>query len=124
MNMTDLDVLERFHCLFGGNLNGPYQKQHDGTKPIWAWSATGFEPTQALLAMFWPWLGERRRAKAAEDLLRYRQLVREREAKPRLPRTCRYRNHLITDPSQEGSGNQCLACRREIRREAKLRATS
>lgn len=64
LNMTDEDTVRRFSGIFGLSLiRGPYcyNSKH---KPQWVWSVGGFEKVQAVLAMLWPWLGERRRVKA------------------------------------------------------------
>ena len=37
-------------------------------KEIWTWQTSQAEYVQAFLAMVWPWLGERRKAKAAETI--------------------------------------------------------
>jgi hypothetical protein len=67
VEMTDEDSVRRFAAAVGfGVVNGPYA--HWAKKQSWRWQAFGFERTQALLAMLWPWLGIRRRAKGAEVL--------------------------------------------------------
>jgi hypothetical protein len=77
--MVDRDVVERFRDIVGmGRLcvnrrRPPYQS-------LLAWDITSFEKVQALIAMWWPWLGERRRAKAKDVLTR--ALARRRTACP------------------------------------------
>lgn len=72
MNSTDRDVMVRFLAIVGcGNLHGPYLTKRDrayNRKPSWHWRAHGFELGQAIVALFWPWLCERRRIRAAEVL--------------------------------------------------------
>jgi hypothetical protein len=73
LSMTDGDVVRRFHGALGlGRLNGPYRRglaaSGNPRKPLFYWSASGFEHVQAIVAMFWPWLGDRRRARACEVL--------------------------------------------------------
>jgi hypothetical protein len=66
--MTDADVMTRFGKIVGfGSVRGPYPNGK-GHKDRWVWQVQTFEKTQALVAMFWPWLGERRRARAVEVL--------------------------------------------------------
>jgi hypothetical protein len=71
MQMTDEDVVRRFHATVGmGNVT---TWQPPGTrKRTWSWKLTSFEKVQAAIAMFWPWLGQRRRARAVEVLLERR----------------------------------------------------
>jgi len=64
--MTDEDVVRRFAAtleLLGGRVHGPYRGTN---KPYWVWQLSGFERVQALYAMLWPWLGNRRRSRGAE----------------------------------------------------------
>lgn len=72
LGMTDLDVVQRFHrAVRVGKVYGPYQKyREDGMpyKPMWRWHTGEFQMVQYVIAMFWPWLGERRKSKATEIL--------------------------------------------------------
>jgi hypothetical protein len=72
VSMTDEDVVRRFGDVLGfGTVNGPYDSygaRGKRRKPIWTWHGNGLEKTQALVAAFWPWFGERRRGRAAEVL--------------------------------------------------------
>jgi hypothetical protein len=76
LHTTDKDVLERFVRAVGfGTINGPYTyvtKKVPIRKPSWYWSVGGHEKVQAIVGLFWPWLGVRRKAKAKEVLLRER----------------------------------------------------
>jgi hypothetical protein len=70
---TDLDVLKRFHKVVGGigYIYGPYErKTKDGRpqKTCWTWRAMSFEQVQAIVALLWPWLGERRKLQAKISL--------------------------------------------------------
>jgi hypothetical protein len=68
LQMTDLESIIRFSDIVG------FGKINDGRKPLpsgkisYEWRVRGFEPVQALVAMLWPWLGARRKAKAIEVL--------------------------------------------------------
>ena len=69
--MTDEDILQRFAKAIGfGNVLGPYHfpSMPAHYKPRFVWQVTGFHLTQAVLAMMWPWLGDRRKATAREVL--------------------------------------------------------
>jgi hypothetical protein len=68
LGMTDADSVYRFaESIQVGRTYGPYERPQ-GRKPIFNWQAVGFEETQALIALLWPWLGERRRERAKEIL--------------------------------------------------------
>jgi len=65
--MTDQDrVLQFADVVEVGRTYGPYTRS--GVKPLYCWQAYTFEHVQALVAMLWPWLGERRRKRAVEVL--------------------------------------------------------
>lgn len=71
MSMTDEDVMRRFAVVIG------FGTIYAVTKPAprkncWMWQSRTFESFQATVALLWPWLHERRRARAAELLLGYR----------------------------------------------------
>ena len=72
---TDFDVLQRFQEIIGiGHINGPYEnKTKDGRpkKTTWQWNARNFEEGQATAAMFWPWLGKRRKQVVINGLKSY-----------------------------------------------------
>ena len=70
--MSDRDTVEKFGCLIGlGQVKGPYLDSRGKSKPMWSWNATSFETIQQTICYLWPWLGERRRAKATELLKKY-----------------------------------------------------
>lgn len=71
INNTDRTMLERFHQAVGvGVLRGPYGPYDNGIskKPYWTWSASNFAHRQAVIAMLWRWLSERRREQVASCL--------------------------------------------------------
>ena len=76
LGMCDLDIVARVQSVFGGagSLREHHGTEHDagvaaGTrKRQWKWDVCAFEHVQAILAMMWPYLGARRRAKARELL--------------------------------------------------------
>lgn len=68
LKMTDEDVVRHFRSVVGGKVFGPYNyDQPDGIvrKPHWLWRSDGVDPARILRTM-WPWLGQRRRARAEE----------------------------------------------------------
>ena len=71
--MTDLDVVERFQSIMGfGKIYTQKKMAKEHWKTAYQFRITGFEKFQAAVAMLWPWLGERRRARAVELLQRFR----------------------------------------------------
>lgn len=72
MNMTDYDVLAKFLAIVEvGRLRGPIAGQRDNHKPYWEWRAGKWPEVEAVLHEFYPWLGERRRAKADAAYAQY-----------------------------------------------------
>ncbi len=69
IDMTDEDVLRRVVAIFGGNVTGPTYRA--GCKPVYHWRLDEVKPVQAILRRMWPYLGERRRARAAEMIAKY-----------------------------------------------------
>ncbi len=65
---TDLDVLEHFQQVVGFGTISPHVRAKPHHKLPYKWRGSGHERSQALVAMFWPWLGPRRRGRAAELL--------------------------------------------------------
>lgn len=74
MKMTDEDVIRRFAAVLGGSVTGPCKQKNPNHKPYWNWKLTKIEEVQATLRSLWPYLGGRRRAKAAEVLAMYYEL--------------------------------------------------
>ena len=61
------EVLSRFKNAVGGIgvIMGPYPTGH---KPAWRYQASGFEASQAVIAMLWTFLGEVKKKQAKEKL--------------------------------------------------------
>lgn len=54
----DPEVLHRFAEALGlGVVHGPYPGATANRQPRWQFRVSGFEATQAVAAMLWPWLG-------------------------------------------------------------------
>ena len=82
---SDKPVLERFSRAIGGGKIKPrkpriydYEKIQT-RKPQWAWTVTGFEKVQAVVAFLWYGLSERRRERASEILLGIGTYIRNRK---------------------------------------------
>jgi hypothetical protein len=85
---TDEDVLRKFRDIAGvGHVGGPYQRYHkDGRpyKPVWRWEVSHAKQWYPLLMTMWPWLGERRRAKAADAVKVMSRTRRQQRSKDEL----------------------------------------
>lgn len=73
MASTDEDTVRRFQRAVGvGSVTGPHRTGGANAaphfKPAWYWRTSGFPKTQAVVAMLWFGLGERRRATARRVL--------------------------------------------------------
>jgi hypothetical protein len=67
MTSTDRDVLERFIEIVGiGTIIIP--ATIEGRKDRFMWTIAGYDRVKAVIDLFEPWLGERRRIQAAEVL--------------------------------------------------------
>lgn len=74
INQADIQPLEQFRNFVGlGFVSGPYKKRPN-RKLIWYYQVQRFEHVQALLAMLWPNLSERRKAQARAALEKYHSL--------------------------------------------------
>ena len=85
VQMTDRDVVDRFAraVSVGGVAAKPQPGVRAYYKPTWRWNASG-EEAAWLLTQFMPWLGDRRRARAAEETT----LFEQRKALAYQPRAC------------------------------------
>lgn len=61
VDMTDEDVVRKFARIVRLGSVVWHDKKRVGWKDSWRWQVHGYEKVQALMAMFWPWLGERRK---------------------------------------------------------------
>lgn len=70
LRMTDEDTVARFREVFGfGRI---YQTPaHGSRQKTYNWHVGTFQRTQAVIAMLWPWLCQRRRARAKQVLTGY-----------------------------------------------------
>lgn len=69
LQMTDEDTVRKFHEVVGfGRVRGPMLPYQTARKTTWRWEATSYQHVQAFIAMAWPWLRNRRKARARELL--------------------------------------------------------
>ena len=73
IKMTDYDCLKYFHEIVGvGSLRGPYQNNAaEHYKPYWLWRSSNPADIFNVVAEFYPYVCERRRAKFDEFLTTY-----------------------------------------------------
>jgi hypothetical protein len=102
LTMTDFDTVERFAAIIGAGSMSLKPPAPD-RKPALKWELHGFEALQALMAYLWPWLGQRRRAKAIE-VLEVANAARVRR------RNCPHRGMTRT------TSGDCPECKRESAR--------
>lgn len=80
LGSTDKDVVDEFARIVGGKVYGPYRPNGKKTpasyKDIYQWKIQNTLTCHALLRRFWPYLGERRRAKAAEAIASHYEFKR------------------------------------------------
>lgn len=117
--MTDGDVVLRLCRELGmGRVHGPYNRGA-GRKDVWHWTVTSFEKTQALIAMWWPWLGSRRRQRAIE-VLREAQACpvppRQRMACPKGHPYSTENTYYITRTKTGKTSRFCRTCNLELQR--------
>jgi hypothetical protein len=89
IGMSDKDILDAFAEIVGtGNVTGPYKGQGKNTpehyKPMYHWAISRITEIQRILRLFYPYLGERRRAEAAG-------LIADYYSTPRMPQRA---NHM------------------------------
>jgi hypothetical protein len=76
------ESLERILAAIGfGQVAGPYSQGADRWNPVYLYTIGGFEKVQALIAMIWPWLTERKKKQAKSALLaaqNYHLLMKKR----------------------------------------------
>lgn len=64
LETTDMDTLERFHAAVGGLGRISGHRVRGGNRPVASWKLCSFEGSQAVLAMLWYGLGDRRKSQA------------------------------------------------------------
>lgn len=120
--MSDADVIDRFAAIVGFGTVRPRSqlKAHPDWKPMFEWYTQRRDSTARLIEMFWPYLGERRRAKAQELL----DLGPSRPLNERMhcPKGHPYSgDNLFTEPINRNGrtyyARRCRICRRAGSRE-------
>src|SRR3990167_10511069 len=124
--MSDHDVVRRFSAVVGvGALRnrpkfsvtvpaGGLTRTPFESKPLLVWSACGFQNVQAVAAMLWTWLGNRRRARATEILA----IARTAGLRPgAMRRKICASGHPITG---DGHGRHCKMCKAAAKRRRRM----
>jgi hypothetical protein len=115
VGMTDLDVVERFAAIIGcGTITA---EPRGPNKTLYRWSASNALDVRALIELFWPYFGERRREAAQALLVR----TEDCPGRSRTRTACR-KGHPYTDDSTytvpKSGFRQCRICKRERERAA------
>ena len=76
LSMTDRDSVERFAAAVGVGEVHLDQRARSG-KQMYRWRVHRFEHRQAVTAMLWPWLNQRRRVRALDMLAEYPGALRD-----------------------------------------------
>jgi hypothetical protein len=70
IGQVDREPLDRFVAATGiGYVHGPFHHENKKWQSYYQLVVTGFEKSQALVALLWPWLSERRKQQAMAVLL-------------------------------------------------------
>lgn len=85
LKMTDQDVVERFKKIVGVGSIYALGIPKGGKKPQWKWRIGSFEHVQHIAALFWPWLGIRRKTKVKEILISYQKETEGRVRRKKVP---------------------------------------
>jgi hypothetical protein len=125
LGMTDEDVVRRFATVVGcGKVRGPVNRGNPEHKPMFEWYIQRRKHVLALIELFWPYMGTRRRAKAQEilDLNEARPL----EERTHCPQGHAYagdnlRLEKITRKGVVYWARRCVTCRLAENRGAKRR---
>lgn len=110
-NQCDRRVLDRFRAAVGvGYILGPYKKGPANHRDTYMWRVAGFEQSQAVVAMLWPFLSEVKREQALTALRAMRDWHRDRDE------WCRKRLHRFADVGRTSWGGSCRGCYDESRK--------
>jgi hypothetical protein len=121
--MTDRDVVERFAAIIGfGSVYERSHQKHEEWKPLFDWSIYEAEKVRELVALFLPYMGERRRAKALEVLTLGADVKSHNAKKTHCPKGHALAGeNLVLEPikrnGREYFARRCLTCRRAQDRE-------
>lgn len=66
LSMTDEDIVRKFHSIV--KVGTIRKREFENKKDAWIWTTQGFEKFQYIVALFWSFLGERRKSRATEIL--------------------------------------------------------
>ena len=131
ISMTDLDVLEKFKAITGhGVINGPITPKPGGLakKDYYRYHTSGFEKVQSLVAMFWNFLGDRRKDQCEKVI----KIAAKRGIGNRARNKIKLRDGIFTfcghDAVKENTyinptnkRTFCVACRKKSMRDSYLR---
>ena len=122
LGMTDRDVVERFAAVIGCGAIGKVKPGTGGHKPVYEWRVYEAEKVREIIALFMPYMGQRRRAKAEELLRRIADVRSHNAKKTQCPAGHELAgDNLIEEPikraGREYTARRCRTCRRAQSRE-------
>lgn len=110
------EVLDRFRLAVGGlgYVRGPVVDGEDHQLK-WFYNADGFEPAQAIVAMLWTWVGDRKRRQAQDALASYHAIPHGRRwpgtrSESPLRERCK-RGHSYENAYLRGRRRECRRCK-------------
>ena len=77
IRMTDRDVLERAHALFGGHVYGPYKLKNPNCKDVYHWGVSRQSAAVGILLTLYSLMGSRRQAQIRSVLDSWRNANQE-----------------------------------------------
>ena len=105
IGMTDKDVIDRFHTVFG--FGDRYEVQRPAPrKRMYVWKTGSFEQVQAVMAALWAGLCSRRRAKIRKVLVSYHA------AEPDSVKATRELHAAVRSALKTGTERQCAIAAR------------
>jgi hypothetical protein len=132
LSMTDRDVVERFAAVVGfGRVRLDSGKAHEdkGWKPLYGWSVYEAAKVRELIALFLPYMGDRRRERAIEVLDRGQNIRPHNGHATHCPHGHELSGeNLILEQFKRGAktyqGRRCRTCRRAQAERRKVRTQS
>lgn len=127
LGMADRDIVDRFQAIVECGAVSTRKPGTRGHRPIHDWRVYEAVHVRRLVALFLPYLGERRRARAVELLDQIADVKSHNEKKTHCPRGHELAgNNLRLEPIKRAGrvyhARRCITCRREQERARSLRA--
>lgn len=80
LTSTDKDVVMKFRDIVSiGSIRFIDKSMKENRKDAWAWNTSGYPSSQYIIALFWTFLGKRRRKRAEEILAKGKEIPGRRK---------------------------------------------